>query len=92
MIVIDNKKFACHSCIKGHRSSRCGHLERTLIAVRKKGRPLTQCDQCREQRKNKKIHQKCICPKRKEKMAIANRASVRAYTTRRIMSIDTLLL
>ncbi|KAI8890560.1 copper-fist-domain-containing protein [Backusella circina FSU 941] len=61
MIVIDDIKYACHKCIKGHRSSRCDHTERPLIAVRRKGRPVSQCNSCREQRKLKHIHQKCSC-------------------------------
>ncbi|ORY98989.1 copper fist DNA binding domain-domain-containing protein [Syncephalastrum racemosum] len=63
MIIIDNVKYACHSCIKGHRSSQCNHSERTLLPVRRKGRPITQCAQCREQRLKHSVHQKCVCPR-----------------------------
>lgn len=30
-------------CIRGHRSSKCTHKDRVLIAVRKPGRPLSAC-------------------------------------------------
>jgi hypothetical protein len=29
--------------------------------VKRKGRPISQCDECREQRKKRQIHQKCVC-------------------------------
>ncbi|ORZ12421.1 copper fist DNA binding domain-domain-containing protein [Absidia repens] len=63
MILINNIKYACAVCIKGHRSSQCSHTDRRLSAIRRKGRPISQCDQCREQRKKYRIHQKCTCPK-----------------------------
>ena len=31
------------ACIRGHRSSRCKHVDRPLLDVRKPGRPLTSC-------------------------------------------------
>ena len=49
------------SCIKGHRSSVCQHTERPLYEVRKKGRPVSQCDKCRELRKTKRAHNRCTC-------------------------------
>ncbi|KAJ3759965.1 transcription factor, partial [Lentinula raphanica] len=52
------------TCIKGHRSSGCKHTDRALYEIKKKGRPVTQCEQCRELRKTKQVHVKCICPKR----------------------------
>ncbi|KAI8071572.1 copper fist DNA binding domain-containing protein [Gongronella butleri] len=61
MIVINNVKFACSACIKGHRSSLCKHTERTLFPIRRKGRPISQCDTCREQRRKFRVHQKCNC-------------------------------
>ncbi|KAI8093730.1 copper fist DNA binding domain-containing protein [Halteromyces radiatus] len=63
MIVINNTKYACSACIKGHRSSQCKHTDRRLWAIRKKGRPISQCERCREQRRKNRIHQKCLCPK-----------------------------
>ncbi|CEI93739.1 Putative Copper fist transcription factor [Rhizopus microsporus] len=55
------KKFACLSCIKGHRSSKCEHVDRELIEIKRKGRPVTQCERCRQLRKTKQMHLKCEC-------------------------------
>ncbi|CAG8526877.1 5949_t:CDS:2, partial [Dentiscutata erythropus] len=48
----------------GHRSSSCNHQDRQLIEIKRKGRPITQCDHCRELRKTHKIHVKCNCKER----------------------------
>ncbi|TBU53432.1 hypothetical protein BD310DRAFT_938042 [Dichomitus squalens] len=61
MVYVNDKKFACESCIKGHRSSGCQHADRPLFEVKKKGRPVSQCDKCRELRKTKRMHGKCTC-------------------------------
>ncbi|KAG1804153.1 copper fist DNA binding domain-containing protein [Suillus variegatus] len=61
MVHINDKKFACESCIKGHRSSSCHHSERPLFEVKKKGRPVSQCKTCRELRNSKRVHSKCTC-------------------------------
>ncbi|KAI9307155.1 copper fist DNA binding domain-containing protein [Cunninghamella echinulata] len=60
------RKFACKSCIKGHRSSGCQHSDRELVEIRKKGRPISQCAQCRNLRKTKQVHIKCMCHKKSE--------------------------
>ncbi|TEB34321.1 hypothetical protein FA13DRAFT_1626212, partial [Coprinellus micaceus] len=52
------------ACIKGHRSSTCKHFDRPLVEVKKKGRPATQCNHCRELRKVKQVHVKCACQSR----------------------------
>lgn len=39
MILYKGEKYACLSCIRGHRSSSCDHRDRPLIQVRKRGRP-----------------------------------------------------
>ena len=49
------------SCIKGHRSSNCQHADRPLFEIKKKGRPVSQCEKCRELRKTKRMHSKCTC-------------------------------
>ncbi|KIK93660.1 hypothetical protein PAXRUDRAFT_33927 [Paxillus rubicundulus Ve08.2h10] len=49
------------TCIKGHRSSACKHTDRPLFEIKKKGRPVTQCEHCRELRKTKQVHVKCSC-------------------------------
>ncbi|KAH9917988.1 copper fist DNA binding domain-containing protein, partial [Fomitopsis serialis] len=58
---VGNKKYACETCIKGHRSSTCKHTDRPLYEIKKKGRPATQCEHCRELRKTKQLHVKCMC-------------------------------
>ncbi|CAO3612466.1 unnamed protein product [Cunninghamella echinulata] len=64
-------KYACATCIKGHRSSNCNHVERPLFEIRKKGRPVTQCTFCRDLRKTKQVHVKCACThKSKEQQPI----------------------
>lgn len=61
MVYVNSKKFACESCIKGHRSSSCTHTDRPLFEVKKKGRPVSQCTKCRELRQSRKVHSKCTC-------------------------------
>ncbi|GAA5975146.1 hypothetical protein JCM11641_004365 [Rhodosporidiobolus odoratus] len=61
MVLIDGIKYACQSCIKGHRSSKCTHNDRPLQEIKKKGRPTSQCTHCRELRKTKSVHGKCEC-------------------------------
>ncbi|KAF5325404.1 hypothetical protein D9619_009678 [Psilocybe cf. subviscida] len=60
-MIISTKKYACETCIKGHRSSACKHTDRPLFEIKKKGRPVTQCEHCRELRKTKQVHVKCLC-------------------------------
>lgn len=68
--------------------------------MRRKGRPISQCDECREQRKIKQIHQKCVCTtlssKKEYKKYLANSNNSASFknsnTKRHIMSIDALLL
>ncbi|KAJ6498010.1 hypothetical protein C8R47DRAFT_315987 [Mycena vitilis] len=62
MVFVNNKKFACESCIKGHRSSSCHHTDRPLFEIKKKGRPVSQCEKCRELRQSRRVHSKCNCP------------------------------
>ncbi|KZT08912.1 copper-fist-domain-containing protein, partial [Laetiporus sulphureus 93-53] len=60
-VYINDQKYACESCIKGHRSSSCQHADRPLFEIKKKGRPVSQCEKCRELRKTKRMHNKCNC-------------------------------
>ncbi|KAG1743749.1 copper-fist transcription factor [Suillus paluster] len=60
-VLLSDKKYACETCIKGHRSSACKHTDRPLFEIKKKGRPVTQCEHCRELRKTKQVHVKCSC-------------------------------
>ncbi|KAJ4499315.1 hypothetical protein C8R41DRAFT_893599 [Lentinula lateritia] len=67
MVFVNSKKFACEACIKGHRSSTCSHTDRPLFEVKKKGRPVSQCERCRELRQSKKVHSKCNCNPKEQK-------------------------
>lgn len=58
------------TCIKGHRSSTCRHTDRPLFEIKKKGRPVTQCDHCRELRKTKQVHVKCLCEAREDNTTV----------------------
>ncbi|KAI9252831.1 copper fist DNA binding domain-containing protein, partial [Phascolomyces articulosus] len=55
------RKFSCMTCIKGHRSTKCTHNQRELFEIKPKGRPVSQCEGCRELRKTRRIHIKCSC-------------------------------
>ncbi|CAO3569831.1 unnamed protein product [Mortierella alpina] len=61
MVFVNGQKFACATCIKGHWSTSCNHGERPLHEIKKKGRPSTQCMHCKELRKAKQVHVRCIC-------------------------------
>lgn len=58
LIVVQTSKV---DVCKGHRSSLCSHRDRPLLPIRRKGRPISQCDRCREQRLKYSVHQKCVC-------------------------------
>jgi hypothetical protein len=65
-LILNNDHHRCpctfsESCIKGHRSSSCSHTERPLYEIKKKGRPISQCERCRQLRNTKKMHSKCTC-------------------------------
>ncbi|KAL4260975.1 Copper-fist domain-containing protein [Pleurotus pulmonarius] len=77
MVFVNNKKFACESCIKGHRSSSCTHPDRPLFEVKKKGRPVSQCEKCRELRQSRRVHSKCTCNDK----ATPSRASAQASSS-----------
>lgn len=60
-MLINGEKWACDACVRGHRVSNCQHYDRPLQHINKKGRPVTQCQHCRSQRKNRSAHIKCDC-------------------------------
>lgn len=60
-MIVAGAKHACATCIRGHRSSSCTHVDRPLFEIRKKGRPVSQCPHCRDLRKAKSCHTRCEC-------------------------------
>ncbi|KAF9981446.1 hypothetical protein BGZ75_007282 [Mortierella antarctica] len=72
MVFLNGQKFACATCIKGHRSTTCNHGERPLHEIKKKGRPSTQCPHCKELRKAKQVHVRCICGREEGSAAVVN--------------------
>ncbi|KAL9551787.1 hypothetical protein MBANPS3_004086 [Mucor bainieri] len=82
------KKFACIKCIKGHRSSKCTHDKRELIEIKRKGRPVSQCETCRLLRKTKQVHVKCVCAP-KSKGTVNNAAANNAVLDQEHVSKST---
>lgn len=78
MPLIDGEKYACLSCIKGHRVSGCSHSDRELHHINPKGRPVKQCEHCRGARKSKSHHAKCDCGDKKDK--IKNKDDLKAHS------------
>ncbi|KAF3761477.1 hypothetical protein M406DRAFT_295096 [Cryphonectria parasitica EP155] len=66
-MIIDGEKWACESCVRGHRVSNCTHADRPLQHINKKGRPVSQCQHCRSQRRSKSAHVKCDCGEKTSK-------------------------
>lgn len=71
-------KLACATCIQGHRASTCKHQDGSkgpLLVVKRRGRPLSQCAECREKRLRTGRHSRCDCnarAKAKEESEIPN--------------------
>ncbi|KAK6465202.1 copper resistance protein [Scheffersomyces coipomensis] len=64
MVLINGVKYACERCIRGHRVTTCTHTDQPLTMIKPKGRPASQCQHCREQRKLKNLHVQCTCGKK----------------------------
>ncbi|ODV77824.1 uncharacterized protein CANTADRAFT_22943 [Suhomyces tanzawaensis NRRL Y-17324] len=64
MVLINGVKYACERCIRGHRVTTCTHTDQPLTMIKPKGRPATQCQHCRDQRKMKNLHTSCTCGKK----------------------------
>ncbi|KAF2468486.1 uncharacterized protein BDR25DRAFT_265181 [Lindgomyces ingoldianus] len=77
MPLINGEKFACQSCIKGHRVSGCTHTDRELQHINPKGRPVKQCEHCRGARKSKSHHAKCDCGEKKDKGKLKDRGDAK---------------
>ncbi|KAI8327045.1 copper fist DNA binding domain-containing protein, partial [Choanephora cucurbitarum] len=61
VIWMDGIRYACASCIRGHRVKQCQHQDRPLMVLAKRGRQITQCSHCRDLRKSMNSHIKCTC-------------------------------
>lgn len=71
-------KYACASCIRGHRTSSCNHKDGSkgpLYPIRSKGRPPTQCEICRKKRKESGRHVRCDCTGKKTSSAATSAAA-----------------
>ncbi|KAH8776432.1 hypothetical protein F5883DRAFT_247585 [Diaporthe sp. PMI_573] len=66
-MILDGEKWACESCVRGHRVSNCQHADRPLQHINKKGRPVSQCSHCRNMRRSKSAHVKCDCGEKTSK-------------------------
>lgn len=64
MVLINGVKYACERCIRGHRVTTCTHTDQPLTMIKPKGRPASQCQHCRDQRKLKNLHTSCTCGKK----------------------------
>jgi hypothetical protein len=82
MPVIDGEKWACSSCIKGHRVSGCTHNDRELHHINPKGRPVKQCEHCRGARKSKSHHAKCDCGEKKDKDKPKDKGDAKGHDSR----------
>ncbi|EMD68222.1 hypothetical protein GGP41_001780 [Bipolaris sorokiniana] len=82
MPVIDGEKWACSSCIKGHRVSGCNHTDRDLHHINPKGRPVKQCEHCRGARKSKSHHAKCDCGDKKDKDSHKDKSEAKTHDNR----------
>ncbi|KAJ6446857.1 copper fist DNA binding domain-containing protein [Purpureocillium lavendulum] len=63
-MIINGETYACEACIRGHRTANCQHKDRPLQLIKKKGRPVSQCNHCRSMRQARSAHVKCECAKR----------------------------
>ncbi|AHY79222.1 AQG_2a_G0018850.mRNA.1.CDS.1 [Saccharomyces cerevisiae] len=63
MVVINGVKYACETCIRGHRAAQCTHTDGPLQMIRRKGRPSTACGHCKELRRTKNFNPSggCMC-------------------------------
>ncbi|QSZ36002.1 hypothetical protein DSL72_007126 [Monilinia vaccinii-corymbosi] len=44
MPIINENKYSCEPCIRGHRATSCQHSDRLMLLVRKPGRPMQSCE------------------------------------------------
>ncbi|GAA6014518.1 hypothetical protein JCM10207_001633 [Rhodosporidiobolus poonsookiae] len=58
-MIIDGIKYSCEPCVRGHRQANCKHSDRPLQEIKRRGRPITACEECREARKQNNCHRSC---------------------------------
>jgi len=81
-------KLACATCIQGHRASSCKHQDGSkgpLLVVKRRGRPLSQCKECREKRLRTGRHDRCDCATR-SKYQLRASATNEPPSKRRVIS------
>ncbi|CAI4061995.1 hypothetical protein N7582_002020 [Saccharomyces uvarum] len=73
MVVINGVKYACETCIRGHRAAQCTHTDGPLQVIRRKGRPSTTCGHCKELRRTKNFNPSggCMCAS-KRRLAVGS--------------------
>ncbi|KAF4543261.1 Copper fist DNA binding domain protein [Lasiodiplodia theobromae] len=81
MPILNGEKYACESCIKGHRVSGCTHSDRPLKHINPKGRPVKQCEHCQKARKTKSHHARCDCGTKKDKAKAEKAAAAAAQAS-----------
>lgn len=72
-------KLACATCIQGHRASSCKHQDGSkgpLMVIKRRGRPLSQCETCRANRSRTGRHTRCVCVARPQ--AAASKTAVQS--------------
>ncbi|KAG4305486.1 hypothetical protein PORY_001042 [Pneumocystis oryctolagi] len=72
MVYINGIKYACSSCIRGHRSSVCDHENRELFEIKRKGRPVSQCMQVPSTNSKRPFRVKCSCQERVNKINMSS--------------------
>ncbi|KAJ3532660.1 hypothetical protein NM208_g8341 [Fusarium decemcellulare] len=86
-MIKDGEKFACETCIRGHRVAQCQHTDRPLQQVSGKGRPVSQCGHCRTLRQSHSVHTRCNSPLTKfthvQSRAVAATAKLASVPTRK---------
>ncbi|KAK9456668.1 hypothetical protein V1511DRAFT_486486 [Dipodascopsis uninucleata] len=81
MVFIDGVKYACETCIRGHRVTTCAHKDRPLTMIKPKGRPVSQCAHCREARKTRALHTRCECTEIRKHKSAGAKVQVQSSST-----------
>ena len=60
-LTADEVALTSESCINSRRTSSYNHTDRSLIEIKHKRRPVSQCEKCCELGKTRQVHSKCLC-------------------------------